>query len=229
MKKESLTIQKIQPTSGHTTLNQDWDDRTIWIVGGGPSLLGFDFNLLKNEFTIGVNRSCFAANTKACFSLDKSWIGGNIEKLNKDYAGEIYLASPVNVIEKLQPKCPRAKFINRIRHTGLSLRTDYITGTNSGFGALNLSVLKGAKKIILLGFDMKLGKDRTHWHEGYVRKEAKRELCYLRWKHDFETASSQCRDLGIMVINGNPDSEIHGFDKQPLEKIIKNELSKSRK
>ena len=58
--------------------------------------------------------------------------------------------------------------------TGLSLDPDkLVTGHNSGFQALNLAVLAGARRILLLGYDGKAGQDgRTHWSGGHPRPTA---------------------------------------------------------
>ena len=37
--------------------SNSWLDQRCFIVGGGESLRGFDFNTLKNEHTIGINKA----------------------------------------------------------------------------------------------------------------------------------------------------------------------------
>ena len=49
------------------TLEDDtWKGRRCFIIGGGPSLRGFDFSSLKGELVIGVNRLTRGLTAQSC-------------------------------------------------------------------------------------------------------------------------------------------------------------------
>lgn len=52
---------------------------------------------------------------------------------------------------------------------GISLEPNALrTGQNGGYQAINLALLAGAAKVVLLGYDMKYAPDgRSHWHKGH--------------------------------------------------------------
>src|SRR5690606_34740992 len=63
-------------------------------------------------------------------------------------------------------------------HTVKRLKRDYAAGLsdkqnticwnqNSGAAAINFATLAGARRILLLGFDMCIENDTTHWHSVY--------------------------------------------------------------
>ena len=62
--------------------------------------------------------------------------------------------------------CAGIVTLNNAGSRGLSLRPDAIChGDNSGTAAINLSVLLGAKRIVLLGYDMETYKGRRHFYD----------------------------------------------------------------
>lgn len=192
-----------------------WDE--VFIVGGGRSLEGFDFTLLKDKFTVGVNDAAFAADTNVVFSLDKIWCQHRTDKLRKS-TKEIHLAMPNNYeYEKFGVE--HAKYYLRGRGSGLSTRPEILNGLNSGFGALNLAFLKRAKVIILLGFDMKV-EGKVHWHKGYNWSDGHSNKKYQRWAKDFNNASVQLKQSGILVYNTSLDSYLQCFKKRSIYEFI---------
>ena len=88
-----------------------------------------------------------------------------------------------------------------------------INGLNSGYAAINLAVLKKARRIYLLGFDMvPTAKDKTHWHDGYPWNNGSSIVYYSRWAKLFDTIAKQLPD-GVEVINANENSGIDSFKK----------------
>ena len=97
---------------------------------------------------------------------------------------------------------------------------------NSGAAAISLAAHAGAKRIFLLGFDMKLGKNKAqHWHDVYHRMEnmdAKRimHLPFDRHLMGFPIIAKDAERLGITIINVCPDSAIQEFKKVSLSQLI---------
>jgi len=105
---------------------------------------------------------------------------------------------------------------------GLSFNPKVIHyGSNSGFQALNIAVLMGAKRIILLGYDMRFSKDnKSHWfgdHPDNVRSN------YTSWLSNYGVAAAQLNEKGIEVINCSPISALTCFRMESLESALSSE------
>jgi len=63
----------------------DWQDQEVFIIGGGDSLRNFDWELLKEERTIGCNDAYKLGPEicKICIFGDVSWFKENESELTK--------------------------------------------------------------------------------------------------------------------------------------------------
>lgn len=92
------------------------------------------------------------------------------------------------------------------------------SGGNSGFQALNLVAQFGARRILLIGFDMQ-GEHwygRNNWH-----------MCsnpghwnFPRWVRAFERAQSQLAERGVEVINTSFISQLRCFKRVKLQDVL---------
>ncbi len=189
-----------------------WDDRPVYIVGGGPSLRDFDFERLRGRRVLAVNEAFvnlpFAPD--AVFSLDSNWARHRCAEMTC-FTGEKFLA----VQEPYWPYVdPSAIMLRRLRRPGLSVDQGsvHICGT-SGYGALNVAYLKRAREIFLLGFDMA---GSGHWHPepGWGG-----EIALEPWAAAFDDASAQLSAEGVKVWNCSPRSAILAFSRISLEEI----------
>ena len=106
-------------------------------------------------------------------------------------------------------------------HEAFGVSTDptaLVTGRNSGFQALNLAILAGATKVILLGFDAKVGADgRSHLmpHRRPTPMDAYREYqCAMK------RAEKEVKELGVRVRNCSPGSAIETWPKVSLKEAL---------
>lgn len=193
-----------------------WHDRPVFIVGGGPSLAGFDFGRIAGRGRIlAVNESlvCLLSvghKPDAVFSLDQNWARHRCSQMST-FHGEKFLAVPDFYWPYVDQS---AIMLRRLRRPGLSedLGAVHVCGT-SGYGALNLAYLKRAREVYLLGFDMS---GSGHWHPepgwgGGIALEP--------WAAAFDEAAVQLRDSGVSVWNCSPKSTITAFEKISLEEI----------
>src|SRR5437867_3413931 len=74
-----------------TVCAPSWDE--AFLIGGGPSLRGFDLNRLRGRTVIAINDALFHIpfQPTAIFSADSSWIHRCREEIEK-FKGEKYLA-----------------------------------------------------------------------------------------------------------------------------------------
>lgn len=102
---------------------------------------------------------------------------------------------------------------------GMSESQDLIhTGKNSGYQALNIALLMGATRILLLGYDMKIARSgAAHWfgdHPDGIRSN------YPGWWTYYSVAAEQLERLGIEVINCSPDTALNCFPRMSLESAL---------
>lgn len=174
-------------------------------MAGGNSAKAFDYSCLRGKRVLAVNDSVFMISTLqvallavAVFSADAHWAIRHCDFLN-GFRGEKYLAVPLET----WPACdgiPGATYLRRCYREGLNLNLEtpsVCTGGNSGYAAINLAVLKGAKEIHLVGYDM----DPAEGDK------------YRQWIPRFRTMLPQLRLCGVQVWNHNRDSYIDAFQK----------------
>jgi hypothetical protein len=142
----------------------------------------------------------------ALFSLDRVWMKKRTE-LIQQFAGEVYLAVADDFFKHETPVDNATYLLRKRSMVGLSTDPDkiFMGGGNSGFGALNLAVLKRPSQIILLGFDLK--HPGYHWHNGYEwykgRDGRDHSHMYRKWAQQFDHCPPQLRQLGIEVWNAS--------------------------
>jgi len=204
-----------------------WEGRRCFILGGGPSLKDFDFGLIKDELTIGINLSFLRFPTCINYSMDARFFDyvvywSRSESGDKDiyeawsrYKGFKVFLSPVAKF-----KIPDDVYIvDRITKKCISTDLDkgIYGGNNSGFGAIAL----GRKQIALLGYDLKVSDNRTHWHKGYHYQNALDLSKKLdSFKRCFEEFADPIKELGIEVVNLNPDSGLECFPKMTIDEYM---------
>jgi hypothetical protein len=86
-------------------------------------------------------------------------------------------------------------------------------GGNSGFAALNLAVQFGAKRIILVGFDMRLDRG-IHWHGAHSDGlHNPNHGVVLRWRRVIDQVAPTLAALGVTVLNASPVSALQAYPK----------------
>jgi hypothetical protein len=183
-------------TYGHVSSPPYWDE--VVIVAGGPSARSFDFSTVRGKALLAVNDSILLLDhlktAVAVFSLDHRWIRRHRDFLSR-FEGERYLALPLET----WPDCggiPGTTYLQWSHADGLSEDPGFIcTGCNSGYGAINLAFLKGARSIFLVGYDM----DPTG------------KPIFSRWAPLFRNMLPQLKARGVRVVNLNPQSYIDAF------------------
>jgi len=211
--------------------DNSWKGRRCFIIGGGPSLRGFDFSQLKGELVIAVNRAFEKIDAAIMVSQDaRFWGWIENEKLGKDSKRKFNEYKGLKVwIQTTWMQgggFPFPEDIYTIKSTGsremaFNSKNGLPSCTNSGLNALCLAACLGANPIYLLGFDMKGEKGKAAWwHSGYP--EVQNEEMYKRLMvPNFELFASSIKKAGFKVINLNPDSKLNCFEFGRFEDIKK--------
>ncbi len=92
-------------------------------------------------------------------------------------------------------------------------------GSNSGYQAINLAVHLGAKKIILLGYDMHREGARDNWHDEPRPTSSPDKYAHSMLPH-FASLVRPLAERGVEVVNATPGSALDAFPKATLEEVL---------
>jgi hypothetical protein len=98
---------------------------------------------------------------------------------------------------------------------------------NSGISAINVAYHFGAKTVVLLGFDMKSENGDFNWHKSHVEMKLSRNLekrgdrIFNRFLKCIPSVAADAQQLGLRVINANPESVIEHFEKMSLDDAMR--------
>ena len=204
-----------------------WRDSPAFIIGGGPSLEGFDFEQLRGGpwKTLGVNAAYSLdpdivfvsdAETLGLFERDPVW--GEISSVKLTHA------SNENELTKRKFSGEGVYFVpilHKRPEWGTHIKDGIAVGNNGGTFALNIADILGADPIFLLGYDLKgrpgepAGR-AAQWHRKYPDEWQGRGP-YERFKEDLETWAPKVR---AKVFNLNPDSALECFEKISFEEAV---------
>jgi hypothetical protein len=233
------------------TVPQIWSGGDVWIIGGGPSVTK-EFGIPKDvvDKVISGDSSPSVYSPYMSYLHDKHVIGVNVAYLIGDWIDIVFFGD-ANFF--LTHKHRLAQFpglrVTCSSHTSTPKPLDWVKvlprngkkkrgltdarnkvswNYNSGAAAINLAVHTGAKRIILLGFDMTLDNNRNqHWHDLYGKKKVNanrnhkgtkksKPLPFDRHKRGFLGIASDAKNMGVEIINIGLDSTIEQFEKMSL-------------
>jgi hypothetical protein len=93
-------------------------------------------------------------------------------------------------------------------------------GSGSGFQAVGLAILLGAKRIVLVGMDCKRGpKGEIHVH-GEHKHPLRNDQPLNTWKEEFDSLEGDSAALGIDIANCTIDTAIHRIRRSTLEREL---------
>lgn len=189
-----------------------WEGRDVYILGGGPSLVKFDWSSLIDRAVIGCNSAFFlgADICNICVFGDLKWW----ETFKWDL--QSYKGLVVTNVRQLRDSDCSWLFTMLRKPKGLGHKS-LGWNSNTGASAINLALILGAKRVYLLGFDMKLGaSSKVNWHDKQIQK------CfpevYDRFKIGFENVACELNEKfpGCEIINLTEDSNLNAFPKQSI-------------
>lgn len=153
----------------------------VIIIGGGPSLKGFDFNRLHGHDCIAANQAVFDTPSPRYFvTVDQTFL----HKIKRpiplsttrvfivNMATGFLIEQDGRIIDKrMNLVYDFSQFDTIIKSlrcdgVGQTIR-DFRNGANSGFAALQLALLLGYTRIRLLGIDLTTSGNITHYHKAY--------------------------------------------------------------
>lgn len=158
------------------------------------------------------------------FALDGTWWDVHLSEIRaKPFAGELWTTSPraaPGFVALLSKKGHRPlRGLNWLDFTTAPWQpgSDRIhTGRNSGHAAITLALMWGAKRIVLVGFDMKKGPGgEQHWfgpHPKPLCNEIPFEVCIGH----FNALADAAARAGVEIVNASRDTALRCFRRAPL-------------
>jgi uncharacterized Rossmann fold enzyme len=106
---------------------------------------------------------------------------------------------------------------------GLSRDPAYIhKGSNSGIQAINLASHLGARRIVLLGYDMQGTCGKTHWH-GKHPCEVDDYAPWHKWLWRYQLVADDAERMGLQVINCSRETALTCFPRKRLYSLLQEE------
>ncbi|AMS41166.1 hypothetical protein [Aminobacter aminovorans] len=197
---------------------------TVFVIGGGPSLAGFDFSRLAGRRVIAVNSAGYDAPwADILFFHDNSWFEEERNRALVD--GWSGLVMTVSRHAKLAAP-------ERVMRVEIAQRPDFPigqgpikAGRSSGQTAVSLAVAMGAAAVALLGFDMRDRNGVTHYHADrplYTAEHAERTVgeyaaTFLPAWAGWNAAAAKA---GCRILNATPGSALTEFPTVDLETLL---------
>jgi len=211
--------------------------KSVFIVGGGPSLKEFDFSLLRERDVISVNKSIFDVPwCKYFITMDFTFLKKiDSSILYQSSCSKVFvcnLAFPYLLFKDGRLIDTRSNLVyrlsgfdvvvhsKRISPLGLSF-SDFCNGENSGFCALQLAILLGYDEIYLLGFDL-TSQTTTHYHSGYGEERESFDQKLSRYYQNFVLGINFLKSVeGPRVISCSQISRLNNFlEYKPMEEAV---------
>lgn len=191
-----------------------WPNETAIIIASGPSLTQQDVDYCRNKGKVVVvnDNYILAPWANLLYAADPGWW--------EHHEGAPHFCGQKWTQDEASAKKYNLNWVAGNWHHGISRDPGYICyGWNSGFQALNLSFLMGAKRIILLGFDFQRTDGKRHWfgdHPGDLNKDSE----YHKWIRSMELAAPRYEAAGAKIINASRATALNCFRKMKLEDCL---------
>lgn len=212
-----------------------------WIIGGGNSLIQ-QFNIPSDIVAqVNIGELPYSTYGKYLTSLhSKNVIGTNVAFMLGDWISVFYFCDArffrehhkaieefpnlkvtcvSHLDREIQPFAVDIKRLKRDYKPGLSMKVDTIHWNhNSGAAAINFAILAGAKRILLLGFDMNSQESKTHWHSVYKNNTPKNS--FTRSLKKFPEIAKAAKKRGVEILNVSPTSALDCFPRVSLKEVL---------
>lgn len=232
-----------------------WEGGDVWILGGGssvPKQFGIPDSVIDNVVKGISPPSAYSPYMSAIH--DKHVIAINVAYLigtwiDAVFFGDLKFFTPhrerlVNwpglkiTCHSSGASVPWVKYVPKDdrKPTGIHFDPHMVSwNCNSGSAAISIAAHTGAKRIILLGFDMNYNDTgQRHWHNLYRSEIIERKkgtkikfnhlFSFARHLYGFPQIAKDAKARGIEIINLSPTSAIKEFPKMTLKEFLSNNI-----
>jgi predicted peroxiredoxin len=202
----------------------EWADRTAVVIASGPSLSDEQLEHVQSVRwdreacrVIAVNNTCSRVPWADCaYFGDYLALKCYVPKLRPpvgDFQGEWWTQ------DKAGAERWGLNYVKSANRPGLGAQRVHLNG-NSGAQAVNLATLFGAKRVLLLGFDMQSGpKGQKHWF-GSHPVPLVQDLLFDEWIKKFEHIATDAKAMGVEIINCTPGSALPWFPMADIREAL---------
>jgi hypothetical protein len=194
----------------------DWSGQICVVVASGQSAAKIDFEQLRGCRIIVVNNGFrLVPWADALYAADDHWWLCNRDALT--FRG---LRIAADGSWARQFGLHRIKVARQADHgmAAHTIRRDVLgSGCNSGFQAINLAALFGARRLILVGFDF----CGEHWHGRHPDPmKSPRSHTLEKWRGYLDAVAPQLSEMGIEVVNCSEISALQNYPKMSVRAAL---------
>lgn len=205
---------------------REWAGQTACILGGGPSLTQAQVDYCRGRArVIAINNAYrLAPWADVLYAADHRWwewhdwcegfAGLRVTQDHEPHTlATLIEGRGIKVLRRtFPPACGESR--------GFDPDPSCIrTGQNGGYQAIHLAAHFGAKRIVLLGYDMKPDGDRTQWHAEH-KVPTNLGIYRSTFLPNFPHLAAPLAERGIEVINATPNSALTVWPLRRLEEVI---------
>jgi hypothetical protein len=130
--------------------------------------------------------------------MDGKWWSIYASAVLAGFGGERVSAAPVRAVNS----------IGAVRHY-----------SNSGAAAISLAAARGARRIVMVGFDCQRTGGMSHWHGDHI-KQLGNAGSLPKWPEQFRKLAADIRRQGVSVINASRQTALTCFPRMALEQAL---------
>lgn len=185
----------------------DWSGRVVVVVASGPSAARQKLDLVRERFAVVVVNESWrlAPWADVLFSADVEW-------WHRAQGWSEFKGAKFTTSRSASVAFPQLRKVNL--HAG--------EGANSGLLAVRMAVVFGARRIILVGFDMTL-EGGVHWHGPHRSLRNPGEGAVARWRVAMDAAAEDFRSSGVDVLNVSRASVLNNYRRMSLADAIEDD------
>jgi hypothetical protein len=205
-------------------IEPEWAGDTAVVLASGPSMTREQCEKVRHLRTIAVNNQgidtiadkvmvpALAPWADILYAADSKWW---------DHYGDRALKFAGRKVTIRGSQYKGLLWLRQSAERTFDVRPNYLaTGGNSAYQALHIAVHLGARRVILLGVDMKVAGRRKHWFGDHPHK-LNTMPNFGNWMKAFRRLAPIMEKRGVEVINCSPDSALDAFPRQSLEAALK--------
>lgn len=195
-------------------------EKDIICLATGPSLTKEDCEKAREsgkELIVINDNYRMIPDADVLYACDQRWWEYHIPNIQKTFTGE----KVMKVRDDRERKFCSDHGITPIRGTdGRGVGRDCLHfGSNSGYQAMNLAYLRGATRIILLGYDMQVN-GKAHWFGSHPKENGMTDGAYSSYVPRFDSIAVDLTSEGVQVVNCTRETALHQFPRAKLEDVL---------
>lgn len=197
----------------------DWAGKTCVILASGPGLTG---EQVEHARLAALHDGVVAIAINSTFTL-APWAeviyAGDLQWWKTYHKIAARTGAALWTIDHQAASHYQLDRIKGVNRPGLGLNVVH-TGGNSGYQAIGLAFLFGCRRILLLGFTMRVIDGCKHWHVDHPAPLTQVVLPD-EWRHKFVPLADDLRQHGCQVVNCDPLSALTVFPMSTIEEELK--------